>query len=343
MKKVLLSAAIIISCLFQSCSDSLIDENLGGVNLQTRSLNLDEDAEVSTITYNGENMLRFRDMDAYENTIRLLNSKTKEERIAYTNSFQVKTLSALLTESDKELDIICESSTIEDFRPKYEQFKNKYKEIFMFNGIDTEDLSAYSKLRNPMDDNIANKYGEFMIGDSLVQSSEFNDFSEFYSANIVTCANETSNPYVDINHTWSHWDKRKVGCYISMEFVKTGEAQLNVRFTAQKKFIFGWKRYSTEYSGSFYLVGSGTGFEFFETASIGGFVGKEKYVNKNSKWFDIHTRELSGDYTVNFGRVTANTGPLAPHLYTCEGSMKIWSRGIEKEHCGSSTVRLRSL
>lgn len=338
MKKVLLSAAIIISCLFQSCSDSLIDENLGGVNLQTRSLNLDEDAEVSTIIYNGENMLRFRDMDAYENTIRLLNSKTKEERIAYTNSFQVKTISALLTESDKELDIICESSTIEDFRPKYEQFKNKYKEIFMFNDIDVEDLSAYSKLRNPIDDNIANKYGEFMIGDSLVQSSEFNDFSEFYSANIVTYANETSNPNVDINHAWSHWDKRKVGCYLSFSQLDSPYMGITMRLTAQKKFIFGWKRYSTQYSARFKLKGSREGFSFYETAYYG--YSKERFVNMNDKEFVIHTKELDGDFSVLFGRVSYTGGVPFIDNYTCTGRMEVWSRGIEEEHKGVANVSL---
>lgn len=339
MKNVFLSVAVLLCSLFQACSDSLSENTLGDVELQTRSSTFDKNAEVSTINHNGENMLRFRDMEAYENVLKLLNSKNNEERIAYTNSLQVKTISALLAESDKELDEICESSTIETFRPKYEQFKHKYKNIFMFNDVDSEDLSAYSKLRNPMDDNIANEDGEYMIGDSLVQSSEFNNFSEFYSNSIVTYANETSNPNVDINHAWSHWDKRKVGCYLSFSKINDpGYIGITMRLTAQKKFIFGWKRYSTMYHARFNLTGSG-GFEFYETAYYGFPV--EKYVNMNNKEFTIHTKELDGNFSVLFGRVSYTEGGALLYHCSCSGQMEVWSRGIEEEHRGIAKVDLK--
>lgn len=340
MKNVFLSVAVLLCSLFQACSDSLSENTLGDVELQTRSSTFDENAEVSTINHNGENMLRFRDMEAYENVLKLLNSKNNEERIAYTNSLQVKTISALLAESDKELDEICESSTIETFRPKYEQFKRKYKDVFMFNDVDSEDLSAYSKLRNPMDDNIANEDGEYMIGDSLVQSSEFNNFSEFYSNNIVTYANETSNPNVDINHAWSHWDKRKVGCYLSFsQLDDQNYAGITMRLTAQKKYIFGWKRYSTMYHARFKLKGSGNGFEFYETAYYG--FPKERYVNKDNQEFTIHTKELDGNFSVLFGRVST-TGSIMQGYFHCSGKMEVWSRGIEEEHKGVANVQLDS-
>jgi len=338
MKNVLLSV-FILSSLLQSCSDILTEDNPSENNLQTRSLAEEENAIVSTVSHNGENLLRFKDIEAYNNIIQMMNSQTNEERIEFTNSLHVKTITALLAEADRELDKICESSTITDFRPQYEQYKKVYDDIFMFNDSNPEDLSAYSKLKNPMDDNIANKWGEFMIGDSLVQANEFTNFSEFNSSNIVTYATyETSTYNKDVNHAWSHWDKRKVGLYLSLDVPQSDKYMgITMRLTAQKKFVFGWKRYSTEYHARFELKGSGTGFEFCESTYF-GYPG-EKYVNKNNQEFVIHTRELDGNFSVLFGRVGYQAGPVL-YNFSCSGRMEIWSRGIGEDGRGIASVDL---
>lgn len=338
MKKYLFLVAAIAACMCQSCSDVMTESGLNDSGLQTRSLN--EEAEVTTTVYKGENILRFRDMEAYNNVLQRLNSKTNEERIAYTDSLQVESILSLLTKADLELDQLCEtSSTEEEFRSKYEIYKDKYDDFFMFNNQDIEDLSAYSKLRSPMDDNIANCNGEYMIGDSLVHSNEFDDFSEFYTnSDIMLLDNETTTINNSTNHAWSHWDKRKVGLYISMETPVGGYADITVRFTAQKKYIFGWKRYSTEYYAEFKLSGTGQGFEFNKQEYMGfPVVG---YENKNGQTFDIHTRELSGNETVNLGRVSSTGNMVTKYQYACSGEMYIWSRGIEKAHRGAAKVDL---
>ena len=279
-------------------------------------------------------------MEAYNNVLQRLNSKTNEERIAYTDSLQVESILSLLTKADLELDQLCEtSSTEEEFRSKYETYKDKYDEFFMFNDQDAEDLSAYSKLKNPMDDNIANCKGEYMIGDSLVQSKVFDNFSEFDSSNQISLYGvESTTVFNSTNHAWSHTDDRKVGCYIDMATPSNGIAQINVRFTAQKKYIFGWKRYSTVYFAKFWLNGSGNGFEFYQSTYLSNFVGQEKYVNKDGEIFEIETVELGGNTTLNFGRVTGTKGLMDSDNYYCSGDMYVWSRGVAKENKGGSRV-----
>ena len=64
------------------------------------------------------------------------------------------------------------------------------------------------------------------------------------------------------------------------------------------------------------------------------------YENKNGQTFDIKTRELSGNETVNLGRVS-HSGNMVTIPYTCSGEMYIWSRGIEKAHRGAARVDLQ--
>lgn len=327
-----------IGSLFQSCSDILTSEGVEESVILTKSVTDGEELFVSTVTRNGENLIRFKDLQAYSDVIQMMNSQTNEERIKFTDSLNVKTITSFLSEADKELDQICESATNADFSEKYKLYKKTYANILMFNDSDLEDLSAYSKLKNPMEDNIANKRGEFMIGDSLVCSKEFRDFSEFNSSNITTYSTYSTSSYNnDVNHAWSHTNKRKVGLYLSLDEPLLEHMGITMRLTAQKKTVFGWKRYSTEYYGRFKLKGPGAGFEFCESTYFG--FPYEKYINKNNQEFQIHTRELDGNFSVLFGRVGRQSTPHL-HQYVCSGQMEIWSRGIDKENRGIARVDL---
>lgn len=340
MKKIVFFIGLAtIGSLFQSCSDILTSEGIEENAVQTKSIAGSEEYLVSTVSRNGENLIRFKDLQAYNEVILMMNSQTNEQRIQFTESLNVKTITSLLSEADKELDQICETSTPTDFDQKYELYKKAYEPVFMFNDVESEDLSAYSKLKNPMDDNIANRRGEYMIGDSLVQSEMFNNFSEFHSSNIVTYATYEKSTYEkDVNHAWSHWDKRKVALYLSLDVPQIGYMGITMRLTAQKKYVFGWKRYSTEYHGRFQLKGSGSGFEFCESTYFG--FPAEKYANKNDQEFQIHTRELDGNFSVLFGRVGYQSVPYL-NQYVCSGRMEVWSRGIGEEGRGVARVDLK--
>lgn len=305
--KLLLGIAI---CGFASCTNELDETTIQNV----------ERADVEVL--NGGQLLSFKDNKAYDETLQKVSAMSDKERVAFFASLSFKPQMILLKEADAELREICEStSALAVAEKQYSEFKQKYGKVFMFNDSDASDLSPYSKLVSSSNEFFTNVKGQFMIGDSLVESVVFQSFSERAKlTQDVMTRNVTDN--TSVNDAHSYKKDRKVGLTLSMD----GQ-HIMANFTAQKKTWLGWIRYSTTYHGNFYIVGAG--FEFAQGDVLGMY---PSYVNMNGRSFGINTIERDGNYITRFGRKTA--------AGSCSGDMEIWSRGIIYSDRGIASIGL---
>lgn len=273
-------------------------------------------------------IIRFKNNDVYYAVLDRLMRSSEIERMAYLDSLQFESQFVLLKKADEELENICQSDNKQIFIQRYREFKKKIGNDFMFNNIDQEDLSPYCKLVNSENELFANNESEFLIGDSLVKCKQFDDFAGFFENQSVRTKSPTLG--TDPNHAGAEKDKRKVGLYMSL----SKDGTVYSRFTAQKKNLFGWVRYSTVYYAKFYLAGP---LLFFECREFG--YANERYVHKLD--FEITTIELGGNTTVKFGTIGDGSSSLPPvALPSLTGNIEIWSRGISYEDRGIGRVNL---
>lgn len=323
----LLSLFVLTTITFTGCNseiDSLSPE---------ASVNFD-DSDIKIVQ---NKLLQFKDMETYKKVLDSFSAMTTLERLAFLDSLSFESQLSLMTKADLELDEMCDLASDEkEFYTQYADYKQKYKDVFMFNDIENDDLSPYSRLINLEHEFFANADGNFMIGDSVVHAPKFQSYKDFAQKNIITRA--ASNFGTEVNHAWSHTKDRKVGLYLSMD--KSGA--IFARFTAQKKYIFGWKRYSTMYSAKFNIKGHyDQKFFFLESAFTGGPI---KSVLMDGLTFTVNTKELGGNETLRFGNMG---GPVYPSplgvAYAGEGWMEVWSRGVSYENRGKANVQVETM
>ena len=265
---------------------------------------------------NDGTMIKFKDVESYENALLKVSAMSTSEQVSFLNSLSFKSQMILMQEADGELDKICNQAADKaEFDVLYEKYKHKYGDVFMFNTIDATDLSPYSRLVYVANEYFVNMKGEFMIGDSLVVDKVYTDFKERQQQFTVSTRSSVSD-LSSINEAYSRQKDRKVGLYLS---VSSGIIHAN--FTSQKKGVFGWSRYSTTYHAKVNL----RGFEFAQGELLGyGPV----YVNKDGIPFAIDTKEMGGNVTKVFGRKLAQE---------CTGTIEIWSRGVPYDQRGFAT------
>lgn len=260
MKK-LFSTLTLTVCLgaFISCTNDEQEVNM------VKPTNANSEIEV----INDGTMIKFKDVESYENALLKVSAMSTSEQVSFLNSLSFKSQMILMQEADGELDKICNQAADKaEFDVLYEKYKHKYGDVFMFNTIDATDLSPYSRLVYVANEYFVNMKGEFMIGDSLVVDKVYTDFKERQQQFTVSTRSSVSSGIIHAN------------------------------FTSQKKGVFGWSRYSTTYHAKVNL----RGFEFAQGELLGyGPV----YVNKDGIPFAIDTKEMGGNVTKVFGRKLA--------------------------------------
>jgi hypothetical protein len=242
------------------------------------------------------------------------------ERNSFYESLKFKPISETLDEADKELEVLTELSTFEEFSPQYELFKQKYKNMFLFNNTDIEDLSPYAGFINPFEKLVVNTEGYYFVGDTKIIASKFSSYSDMMLATIpITARSEISDYSYPANHAFSRLSDRKVGLYIRKgALIHNKGTQVFVDFTCQKKDLFGWVRYKTEFHGRF----------IFDK----NFTQSNPTMFRGVDWFQIFLQETSGvDYY--FLGYWEGSGKLT-------GKMECWSRGVSYADRGMSKVDL---
>lgn len=170
MKK-LFSTLTLTVCLgaFISCTNDEHEVNM------VKPTNANSEIEV----INDGTMIKFKDVESYENALLKVSAMSTSEQVSFLNSLSFKSQMILMQEADGELDKICNQAADKaEFDVLYEKYKHKYGDVFMFNTIDATDLSPYSRLVYVANEYFVNMKGEFMIGDSLVVDKVYTDFKE---------------------------------------------------------------------------------------------------------------------------------------------------------------------
>ena len=138
MKK-LFSTLTLTVCLgaFISCTNDEQEVNM------VKPTNANSEIEV----INDGTMIKFKDVESYENALLKVSAMSTSEQVSFLNSLSFKSQMILMQEADGELDKICNQAADKaEFDVLYEKYKHKYGDVFMFNTIDATDLSPYSRL-----------------------------------------------------------------------------------------------------------------------------------------------------------------------------------------------------
>ena len=315
---------VIFSMGLSSCSSDL-DLALSVAEKETATkLGVGEIENISVLEGVNGKVLKFEDLSSYNKNLEIINKMTHSERLEFYESIGFESIEYLLIKADLELDNIFSVGSLEEFNSEYSAFKKKHSDLFLFNSLEKDDRSPYSKIVHLEKEYIENKNGSFYIGDSLVQVEQHKSFVERYK--LLTRGSSTEA--MPANHAWSHISERKVGVYSTLN----EDGAVYMRFTAQKKYIFGWKRYSTMYNLDITLRGGdGTPFEYYKYGV---------YSSKEGQLLEIRTGELSGNSTMHFGRVGFREVPFNP-WYSCTGTMAIWSRGVPYSNKGKARVDMK--
>lgn len=202
MKK-LFSTLTLTVCLgaFISCTNDEQEVNM------VKPTNANSEIEV----INDGTMIKFKDVESYENALLKVSAMSTSEQVSFLNSLSFKSQMILMQEADGELDKICNQAADKaEFDVLYEKYKHKYGDVFMFNTIDATDLSPYSRLVYVANEYFVNMKGEFMIGDSLVVDKVYTDFKERQQQFTVSTRSSVSDLSF-INEAYSRQKDRKVG------------------------------------------------------------------------------------------------------------------------------------
>ncbi len=252
-----------------------------------------------------DGVLKFQDQAIYDSIVNELASMDIEERDAFYEELGFNPIANTLSEADDELEQMSNLQNIGEFKAQYSSFKDKYKDVFLFNDQDEEDLSPYISFVDFHHELVSNTEGYFYIGENKVEAPKYSTYSEkFEDTEFVSLR---SSGY--LNHAYAHTSKRKVGLYIFRTKNRSGQkTQINITFTAQKKNFFGWVRYKTVYyatlkleAHSYYMQ-----IDYTDERFCGGV-----YSTGSAK---------SGRYTVLVGTCS----------YPVYGWMECWSRGVPR-------------
>ena len=82
---------------------------------------------------NDGTMIKFKDVESYENALLKVSAMSTSEQVSFLNSLSFKSQMILMQEADGELDKICNQAADKaEFDVLYEKYKHKYGDVFMF-------------------------------------------------------------------------------------------------------------------------------------------------------------------------------------------------------------------
>ena len=85
---------------------------------------------------NDGTMIKFKDVESYENALLKVSAMSTSEQVSFLNSLSFKSQMILMQEADGELDKICNQAADKaEFDVLYEKYKHKYGDVFMFNTL----------------------------------------------------------------------------------------------------------------------------------------------------------------------------------------------------------------
>jgi len=198
--------------------------------------------------------IKFATQGDYENFITKMTALKSNERINYIDSIGLTSMQKILTDADKELDKIGNEATSEGyFRTKYQQYKNKYKSLFIFNTFDPSDLSPYMKdCGNDVNPCIVGTNHLIVIGNTIKKINFQNRMTENDSILFATPYNTSvpksltrSTEDNTVNENGVIYKQDGIKHIVSFYFYEANAIRMHLG--AQKHMWYGWKRTSRDF------------------------------------------------------------------------------------------------
>lgn len=183
--------------------------------------------------------LQFSDFRQLDSTVNELLSLDQTGRQAWYDSIGFVSQESLWNQALEELDQIQDVESLAAFR-------QKHKSTFLFNDYTEDDLMPYLPCNKPAYSLVLNANGQVIVADTL-RNCNFDDFSQttYYASQQAFYAAEsgmTKGKTEVANSLYCENGKRKFWA----ESFRSG-AGVWIRFTAQKKNVFGWNHYKENY------------------------------------------------------------------------------------------------
>ena len=163
--KSIISIALVLLCI--SCSnDEALDNTSSAKKLEVVNLKdfIDANSQTRSISNTNQAVLRFKDYNAYQETLNELQNMNIEQREAFFNELDYKGAYSSLKEADDELDKIFDIEDDNAFLEAYKEFKDKYEDTYLFNTENTYDLSPYLPFTDAELELLGSNQGYLIIG-----------------------------------------------------------------------------------------------------------------------------------------------------------------------------------
>lgn len=251
---VLVFAFVLSSCTDGESLTSVVSE----VNLpHVVTISSNSDVTRALDKSQSKQILAFDDENSYNDFVVYLKQKTPAQREVILASLGFECLQTINAKADKELDEIGEkSASAEDFRIRYNAYKEKYKGVLVPNTFDSSDLSLYLPATKNMQiaPYLVGRCNQIMVGNKLCTipfSNQMNDNDKMvFASSLPECHEENSVITRTVEKDYAGEDSWPVNGFND----KTGskktvfactvndDHKLSFHFGAQKKMWYGWKR-----------------------------------------------------------------------------------------------------
>lgn len=343
MQKLLLVA---VSSLFMvSCNSDLETVPLNKERgLQTKAFTSNVDFQI--VNYAGEDCFQFKNDSVYNEMILTVAGMSEEEVTSFSSGLGFLSQQQIMKDADKEQILIVDAFEEDPSSPwpyqQIEDFKQKYKDVFMFNPLDSTDFIANFKVRNPMYRSFANRQGVFLIGDSVVHCPVYTS-EDFFGLPIKTRAKNEVTDYGSINRAESKYQipggdfvkVRAIWNFTKLSVADGNFKYIDIDFLSQKKKIL-WKKHNAKVILRFNAVGSGRGIEVYDN--------KNGFNNRNNQEVTLYT-DTYDKLNMDLGRFGETPKPTSSVVvgpferYYLSGKMSIWSNEIPETNKGLGTLK----
>lgn len=313
---------VALSFIAMSCSNE-IDNSVNLDLLATKSIVVEHGIQV----VNNGKTLKFENQEIFDEYVYKMRMSSDNDRLALTDSLGFDSLFKIRCQADKELDEIVDASLSKDiFDRLYNKYKIKYSSIFHFNDPESEELFAYSLLEDSYAEYYTGIGGNVIVGDKEIVIKKTSSI-ELYKRERKEIDITSFMSQIPENDLVVKVGKRKVGLHMSGTWLqKAGDPSrrfyIDANFTAQKKNLFGWVRYSTVYFGTF---------------SLGAFTYQYRLPNGN---WGATTIERGDKFTVSTGKEESGNYVWCLGYGEGQGNAKFWSRGVSEADAGYMNVNI---
>lgn len=341
MKKILF-LAFACSFVFVSCNNDLEQLNTDGTSkLQTKSVDLS--ADFGVVNYDGEPCLRFKDYSSYAKIYEKI-AMSEENAETLFSGLGFISQSQLMKEADKEQEAIVDNYEKDLTQPwpykQIKEFKDKYRDVFIFNPYDSTDFIANYKLKISSHRDFANRKGVFLIGDSVVVSPNYT-LEEFFGSPVSAYGDNEATNTESINEAESKY-QIPGGDYVKIRLRLRWDDEINnvkfitLDYLSQKKKVVWKKHNATIYA---HITGKEASGNFW------GIRINNKIENYHGKTFKVQENVYDEERQVfsYVGQNPRSNFPLTTpvkYKYRFTGTYEIFSNEIPESHKGMATADL---